>query len=167
MGWVQLLCSILNARRQGLLKLRPVSSYNGVYFSCLKEQCPVNCCWAFDMVTVTEQEVDKISLPTYKSHGVIYLERKNYPCKTKTACIAFENGKCSVYQSKPKCCNEYPWYKFDGHLYVDIGCPGIQLNIDINVTNSPSITNISDSSKFFSSLPNPVQKITNWILKNY
>ena len=157
--WTTLFLSILRARRRGLLKLRRAPK--NITLHCLRDKCPRNCCWVFDMIQLEPNEISISKLEKKEISGVFYLSQKQYPCPSDKACSAFVNGQCSVYSIRPKSCREYPWYRFGDSLYFDCRCPGIT---NAQTGYRPNIHDLMDSSRYFSSLPRWIRQPLLWIL---
>jgi Fe-S-cluster containining protein len=157
----ELLKSIHSVRKYGLLRLKPVKEHT--YFECLKDKCDVNCCWVFDKVQVENREIENTTFQVNEIDGIKYLKRKNYNCRAGNACIEFFNGKCNIYENRPKSCREYPWYKFNNKIYYDSRCPGI---IHKMPSNCPSSNSLLNSDRYFNVLPKTISKIVIWYLMN-
>jgi Fe-S-cluster containining protein len=130
---------ILNARFSGLLRLRPAP--NNIYLDCLKEKCPRNCCSNLEGAFVSESEAAPlIRLQALKKSDNGYELRS---CNGE--CVLLKSGLCSAYESRPQSCKDYPWYNIGGKLFIDRGCPGLQLGKD----GRPSTETLQPSSHYF------------------
>jgi len=61
------------------------------------------------------------------------------------SCSSLKNKLCSIYDQRPKGCQEYPWYNINGDLHYDSGCPGIRSDKD----GRPDISTISPIDAYF------------------
>ena len=48
----------------------------------------------------------------------------------KGACAQLKDNTCTCYGSRPRGCQEYPWYTIGGRLHYDKGCPGLLFDRD-------------------------------------
>jgi Fe-S-cluster containining protein len=115
-----LLSAILRARKKGLLRLRPVRA--PMRFECLREECGL-CCKYLTVSYLTP--VERISLPILtKESGEC--EESRVPCVSSAAVCPLYSEGCTIHEDRPAACREYPWYNWNGRLYYDSGCPGLQ-----------------------------------------
>jgi len=143
MSSLRVLRAILRGRRAGLLRLRPATPETK--FECLKADC-ARCCRVFGEGIVAN-DLGGISEPSVlPSCGGV--------------CAFLENGLCSIYDTRPRGCSEYPWYNVDGRLYYDSGCPGFATG----ESDPPQIGSIQKIEKYFP-LPTMLQSLIIRLIK--
>jgi Fe-S-cluster containining protein len=110
----------IRASIRGLLKLK--KDNDKVYLECLEGKC-AKCCKTFNLIYINNNE-----LKSKKSDLMLkFLNKKAYIKGTHQGCSYLSNdGTCSIYDNRPNVCRSYPWYKIDGDIFYDSGCPGIK-----------------------------------------
>jgi Fe-S-cluster containining protein len=148
MNWL-LIKAVFNARRKGLLHLRPATE--PIRLDCLAAKC-AKCCINLGSPVVSEQEAEKID-----AEKIFEYKNAKFIKSENCTCCLLENNLCSIYPDRPSGCREYPFYNIDGRLYYDAGCPGLKTDID----SRPDINQIKPFERFF---PNS-SKFTLWLIK--
>jgi Fe-S-cluster containining protein len=146
MNWT-LIKAIKKARANGLFHLTPADEPTRL--DCLAAKC-AKCCNNLGSPLVTGEEAKNIDPAVLeKNKDAIFIRSKD------SACCLLKEGLCSIYQSRPSGCREYPWYNIDGKLYFDAGCPGIKHDID----ERPAPADIQPFENFFPNTPKFVIKL--------
>jgi len=148
MNWT-LIKAVMKARRNGLLRL--TSAETAVGLECLAEKCG-KCCKNLGSPVVTQNEATKIAPENiYTNKFGSFIKSHN------STCTLLQNNLCSIYETRPKGCSEFPFYNIGGKLYYDAGCPGIQFDTDAR----PNVKDLTPFEDFF---PNS-SKFTIWLIK--
>ena len=146
MNW-RLIKNIFQARHQGLLRLRP--AIHPLHFECIGSSC-ARCCGVMGQsVVLSDQEAARTGVTTLAVENALVMETRN------CACPLLKEGACSIYTSRPRGCQEYPWYNLEGALYYDAGCPGFQAGRD----SRPSPSQLRPIEEYFPGLPAFVRRI--------
>lgn len=148
----QLIRIILHARKKGLLYLRRADKT--IRLDCIGGECGLCCEVLGGGVVVTEDEAIKIS-----EHSVV---RSGKDIKLKSngyACTLLKGKACSLYMQRPQGCREYPWYRVDGQLYYDAGCPGMKNDRD----ERPAVHSIKPFDHYLPGMPGFLQRL----IKNF
>lgn len=140
------LVPLLRARKAGLLRLR--AAQKPIRFECLGARCR-RCCSVMGGGIILRSEGEANLLP---AESVECVDRTWRIKDERGVCTLLKGGRCVCYQSRPKGCQEYPWYNISGNLYYDRGCPGMKTDGD----NRPDIAGIAPIETYL-----PLRK---WIL---
>src|SRR5258706_8937181 len=153
---MSLILSIFRVRLHGLLRLRPATK--SLRLDCLGAYC-IRCCEVMGGdVVVTDDEAKPIQAFLLKKRsGVQTLKAKG------CTCVLLENGLCSQYDSRPKGCQDYPWYNIGGSLFYDSGCPGMHTDRD----ERPDVGTIRNIETYLSSIPLRLRQIVTWVLTSW
>jgi Fe-S-cluster containining protein len=91
-------------------------------------------------VVVSEAESKRLPAEAILRNGKIILLKS-----TNGVCSLLKNKSCSCFNSRPQGCREYPWYKINGQLFYDKGCPGMRFDRD----ERPNVREISPIERYF------------------
>ncbi len=147
-SFLELLRIILHARRKGLLHLRKADK--PMRLECIGGDCGLCCDTLGAGVVVTEKEAEHLGEEAIsRSGGLIVLKSEGYSCSL------LKNKACSCYSIRPQGCHEYPWYRIDGQLYYDAGCPGMKNDRD----ERPEAGSISHFERYLAGSPGFLQNL--------
>lgn len=151
----RLLQIIFHARAKGLLRLRRADK--SIRLDCIGGACGLCCEVLGAGVVVNEKEAEQLGDDAVsRSDKFIVLRSEGY------SCALLKNKACSCYDKRPQGCSEYPWYRIDGQLYYDSGCPGIKFDRD----ERPSIDTITPFDLYLPGIPELLQKLIKKMLLN-
>lgn len=119
-----LLRRIFRLRELGFLRLRPAD--RPMRLECLGGACPTPCCRLVAPPQITLEEADALGHSHVLRAGV-EASLTEGPCG---CCFLNRQGRCAVYDRRPKACVDYPWYNLSGKLHYDAGCPGIRFDAE-------------------------------------
>lgn len=144
---------IFYARKKGLLHLRKADA--PIRLDCIGGECGLCCDVLGGGVVVTEEDALKIGEPSLVRSGKsIKLKSNGF------ACALLKDKACSCYSARPQGCREYPWYRIDGQLYYDSGCPGMKHDRD----ERPAVYSIKPFDNYLPGIPKFLQRIIKKIL---
>jgi Fe-S-cluster containining protein len=116
---IDILRAIVKGRRAGLLRLR--KAVGPIALDCRGGECG-RCCQVLGggvVISKAESVTLPLSAVTKSARGLIL---KSAP---DGSCGLLQHKACSQYKNRPRGCREYPWYRIEGVLYYDAGCPGL------------------------------------------
>ncbi len=153
--WIDLIRSVRHARRHGLLRLRPVRG--PVRLVCKGGECGLCCATMGNSVVVLPDEIQILGPDRVQRHGASTVLKSR-----EHACAFLSDRSCSIYDTRPRGCREYPWYRIEGKLYVDTGCPGIMADHE----GRPDASTLQDIDTYFAGVPRIVKRIVMfWITR--
>lgn len=153
---IELLRTIIKARKAGLLRLRPATG--AVRLDCLAEKCGLCCKVLGSGIVVTPQ--DALSIPSE-----LLATRGNSGTLMKSCgstCAALASNLCSIHARRPRGCREYPFYNVGGLLHFDQGCPGIKHDL----MAAPAADGLTPIEAYLP-MPNWVKKIVIGVMRKW
>ena len=150
---VRLLQIIFHARRSGLLRLRKADK--PIRLDCIGGACGLCCEVLGAGVAVSDDEAKHLGESSLMRLGnQIVLRSNGY------SCALLKDKACTCYDKRPHGCHEYPWYRIEGQLYYDAGCPGMKFDRD----ERPSVDTITPFERYLPGIPALLQKLIKMLL---
>ncbi len=135
--------TIRRARRRGLLRLQKAD--RPMRLDCPGGECGLCCEILGERVVVSSEEGMAIGEERLVRQGADVFLRSE-----RGVCSCLLEKSCSIYDRRPQGCREYPWYRIDDELFVDVGCPGIRTDRD----ERPEVAAIRPVQFYLAGIPN-------------
>lgn len=147
--------AIWRSRCAGLLRLRRADI--PIFLECLGGECGLCCSVMGGDVVIQENELQQLPSGSLRARGDVIVLKS-----TSGRCTLLKNNRCSYYEGRPRGCREYPWYKINGEVYYDRGCPGMSTGHD----GRPAVGDLSPIEVYLSVAP-IVQRTLVWIFTHW